>query len=135
MMTVVQPYIDLILRERSWSWAVVCLLYILAAIFVRSWFIGPVTVQLRSIDKKHVRQFKSAYLKGAFLGWVLFFIPLILIATYWNKAMLPIQLQESWLIGIGFASFILSVMLHLQALASAAISEIGTVEGEKIAEV
>ena len=134
MMTAVQPYVDLILRERSWSWAIVCLLYILAALFVRGWFTGPITLQMKMVDKKHVRQMKSTYLKHALLGWVLFFLPLLLIATYWNKDVLPVPVQETWLIATGFACFILSVMIHLQAFAVASLVLVESLEGEKTAE-
>lgn len=135
MITAVQPYIDLILRERSWSWALVCMLYILAGLFVRGWFTGPITIQMKMIDKKHIRQMKSNYLKHAFLGWLLFFLPLILIATYWNKDSIPVPVNDHWLIAIGFAAFILSVILHLQAFAVSALVLAESMEGEKTAEV
>ena len=135
MITAVQPYIDLIMRERSWSWAVVCLLYILAALFVRGWFTSPVTSQLKSLDKKRSHQLKSAYLKNAFVGWVLFFLPLILIAAYWNKNLFPLPILETWLMGLGFLCFILSVVLHLQAFAMASMSVLESMDKDKLAEV
>lgn len=134
MMTAVQPYIDLILRERSWSWAVVCLLYILAALFVRSWFIGPLYTKMKLIESKHLRQLNSSYLKNSLFGWLFFFLPLVLIATYWNKESLPFVFNELWYIGIGFMSFILSIIFHLQAFGVAAISLVETLEKEKAPE-
>ena len=135
MMTAIQPYIDLILKERSWSWALVCLLYILAALFVRGWFIGPLSIQMKMIEKKHLHQLKSRYLRQSVLGWLLFLLPLALIALYWQKKALPISIHEPWLVGIGFLSFILSVIFHLQAFGVSALLLVETLEGQKPGEV
>jgi hypothetical protein len=134
MMTAVQPYLDLILKERSWSWAVVCLLYILAGLFVRSWFVSPLMIQMKMIEKKHLRHLKTAYLRQSLLGWLFFFLPLLVIATYWNKESFPVPLQDHWLILIGFLSFVLSVILHLQSLGVAALEVVESLEKEKAPE-
>lgn len=130
-MTAIQPYLDLILKERSWSWAMVCLLYVLAALFVRSWFIGPLTIQMKMIEKKHLHHLKYGYLRHSVWGWLFFFIPLALIALYWQKEALPISIPETWLIAAGFASFILSVIFHLQAFGVSALMLIESLEGQK----
>lgn len=135
MMTAIQPYIDLILRERSWSWAVVCLLYILAGLFVRSWFMGPLSIQMKMIEKKHLRQLNSSYLSHSLLGWTFFFLPLALIAVYWNKENLPVLVDDKWFIALGFLSFTFSLILHLQAMAVASLVLVESLEGEKAPEV
>ena len=135
MINAIQPYIDLILKERSWSWAVVCVLYILAALFVRSWFVGPLSVQMKKMEKKHLHQYNAAYLRQSVLGWFFFFLPLVMIAVYWNKASLPVTIPDPWFVGAGVISLILSVLLHLQAHAIAALGLVETLEGQKTAEV
>lgn len=135
MLTAVQPYLDLILRERSWSWAVVCMLYILAAFFVRGWFVGPVSAQMKGLDGKIKHKVKKAYLKRAMLGWLLFFLPLVSILYYWQKAFAPIAIRESWLIGFSILSFILSILLHLQALGTAALVTLGAQGNEKLRDI
>lgn len=135
MLTAVQPYLDLILKERSWSWAVVCLLYILAAIFVRGWFVSPISSQMKPLDGKIKHKLKKAYLKRSFLGWVLFFFPLLCILYYWQRTFFPIIIHDSALVGIGTVSFILSVILHLQALGTAALTTLASQGNEKSRDI
>lgn len=135
MMTAVQPYLDLILQERSWSWAVVCLLYIFAALFVRGWFVGPLSAQMKMLERKHGGQLRKNYLKRSFLGWVFFFLPLAAIALYWQKAMLPFSISDSWFIAVSLASFVFSLLLHLQAFSVASLMTIEALESEKKSDV
>lgn len=131
MLTTMQPYFDLIMKERSWSWAVVCLLYILAAIFVRGWFVGSISSQMKPLDGKTKHKVKKAYLKRSFLGWVLFFLPLLCILYYWQRTYFPIIIRDSALVGIGVLSFVLSVIMHLQALGAAALVTLASQGNEK----
>ncbi len=131
MMTAIQPYLDLILKERSWSWAIVCILYILAALFVRSWFVGPISVQMKMIERKHGHQLRKAYLKRALIGWVFFFFPIACVVVYWRKDAFPLPLKESWLLIASLSSFVISVLVHLQAFAIASLLTIESLENDK----
>ncbi len=134
-MTFIQPYIDAVMRERSWSWAVVCLLYILAALFVRGWFMGPLFTQLKMVEKKEAHKLKSFYLKYSLLGWIFFFLPLLVIVFYWQKDTIPFEIQDSLLVGAGAVSLVLSILLHLQAFGTAALMTLESTEKEKISDI
>ena len=121
MMTVIQPYIDLIFKERSWSWAVVCLLYLLAALFVRGWFVGPLFQRLKTLEHKTAQSFKSAYLKYSILGWAFFLVPQIFVVLCWRRSALPFPINEVFLLAGGAACFILSIIFHLQAFSLACL--------------
>ncbi len=135
MFTAVQPYLDLILKERSWSWAVVCLLYVLAALFVRGWFVGPLSAQMKPLDGKVKHKINKAYLKRSLLGWILFFLPLFYIMYYWQKDLFPVAIHETWLIAVSVLSFVLSIIIHLQALGIAAIITLVTQGNEKTRDI
>ncbi len=134
-MTAIQPYIDMILKERSWSWAVVCLLYVLAALFVRGWFTGSVTAQIKLLDKKISQSLMSSYVKSSIWGWLFFFLPLILIIIYWRKDALPIVPKDGLLILLGLASLTAAIILHLQAYAAAALMTLRERQETKLPEV
>lgn len=131
MIPSLQPYIDLILQERSWSWALVCILYLLAAAFVRSWFLAPIATSMKTLDKKYVHKLKSTYLKMSAMGWLFFMIPLFLVMIFWMKDKILIPVEDDILILLGIASFILSIVLHLQAFAAAAITTLESAESQK----
>ena len=109
-----KPYIDVILSERTWSWSLVGILYVLAGFFVRSWFLSPVTSRCGKLDKKLSRTVKSSYLKYSLLGWIFFFIPLGLFTLLWRN-LLPPKINDIAVISGAAAAFILSVIFHLQA--------------------
>lgn len=131
MIPSLQPYIDSILQERSWSWAIVCILYLLAAAFVRSWFLAPIGTSLKTLDKKYAHKLKGTYLKMSAAGWLFFMIPLFLIMIFWMKDKILVPVEDYILVILGMASFILSIVLHLQAFAVAAITTLEHAESQK----
>ena len=112
----------MILPERDWSWTVVSILYILAAYFVRSWFLNPLTSRSKLLDRKVNYEIKLAYLKNSILGWVFFFLPIVLLMILWRKEILPVKIKDVFLIAGAAGSFAFSVLLHLIAFGIAAIS-------------
>ena len=118
-----KPYFDAILADRVWSWSLLCILYILAGVFVRGWFMGPMTGRAKKLDGKLLRSIKSKYLKHSLLGWLFFFLPLGLFALLWKDLLpLTIHFQEKFVIAAAGAAFVLSVIFHLQAFGIASFS-------------
>lgn len=130
MFSLIEPYLNKILAERDWSWSVVCVLYVLAAWFVRSWFIGPVAAKVRALETPLIKRVEFAYLKRSIPGWALFFFPLAMIVLVWRKEVLPIQVKDEVLLLAGFSCFVLSVILHLQSYATAALGTLKSVDEE-----
>ncbi len=131
MMSPIQSYVDAILSGRDWSWTVVGILYVLAAYFVRGWFVNPLSQKSRILSKASWHQVKSHYLNASFLGWIFFFFPLALIALVWRKTALPVPVDNRYLILAGCISFVLSVVLHLQAFGLAAVAALKDFEEKK----
>ena len=121
MNTFLQPYIDSILTERSWSWSLIGILYVLAALFIRSWFMGPLFSKARLLDHSLYSAIKHAYAKRSFWGWLLFFLPLVLFVLFWQNN-LPQNMGQTFVIAAGSGSLVLSIVFHLQAFGAGAVS-------------
>ena len=117
----IKSYFDIIWLERSWSWTVLGILYILAALFVRGWFLSSLFSRLKEVEHGLHHRIKAAYLKRSFWGWLFFFIPLGISILVWRKDIFPLKIDDRILILSAFASFIFSVILHLQAFGIAVL--------------
>ncbi len=114
MLTMFKPYLDVILSERSWSWSLIGILYVLAGLFVRSWFLGPVMGKAKKLDKSVFKAVKSSYFKRSLLGWLFFFLPLAAFTLYWQKILPPV-VTDKMVAGGVVSLLVLSIMFHLQA--------------------
>lgn len=131
MMAPLQSYVDAILSGRDWSWTVVGILYVLAAYFVRGWFLNPLSKQAKTLSRASWHQIKSHYLGASFLGWIFFFFPLAIVVIIWRKTALLVPVEDRYLILAGCLGFILSLLLHLQAFALAAVTALKDFEEKK----
>lgn len=120
-MITMKPYLDIILAERSWSWSLIGILYVLAAFFVRSWFMNSLVWKAKQLDKSLYSAVKSAYLKRSVLGWFLFFVPLALFILFWQN-MIPEQAKQCMIVCGGTAAFVLSIILHIRAFGLGALT-------------
>ena len=116
-----RPYVDIILRERDWSWSFVGILYLISAIIIRSWFLGTLSSRTKDLDRKLRRLVKKSYLRHSLFGWILFFIPLGILIVLWQDRPLPAKVEPIHLILAAIASFALSIILHLRAFGMAAL--------------
>jgi hypothetical protein len=123
----IRPYWDMILLQRDWSWTLVALVYILAGILIRSWFIGPVFDKAKCLDKDLYHQIKKTYFQKSFVGWLAFYLPLTMVVALWRKDIFPIKVKDIFLIIPAIIFFVLSIILHLQAFGKACIE---TVRGQ-----
>lgn len=119
--SILKPYIDAILTERDWSWSFICILYVLGALVIRSWFFGSLAGKTRDLDKKLRKAIKKAYASRALLGWIFFLFPMAILIVLWQDRPLPVPVEQSHLAGAAIASYILSVILHLRAFGTAAL--------------
>lgn len=119
----IKPYWDIILTERSWSWTLIAIGYLAIALNIRALFLHPIKRKLKDLDKTFQSKIKRQYLKHSILGWMLFFIPLILSIIYWaeNESFWGLPKSDA-LFGLTIcACFIFSVISHLQAFAIASM--------------
>jgi len=125
MMETLKAYVDIILLERSWSWSLVGIVYLILAFIIRGWFTKPVMRHAKTLESRYYHVFKNAYLKRAIWGWIFFLIPLFVVALFWTQSkVLPLSAEEALVLLGALASFILSIMFHLGALSFAGVDAI-----------
>ncbi|MBU3759552.1 MAG: hypothetical protein FGM27_06430 [Candidatus Omnitrophica bacterium] len=122
MMEIVSQYVDLILRERFWSWSVIGIVYLIFAFTVRGWFMNPLFSGIKSLGSQPYHDFKQEYLKLSFWGWFFFFLPLVILTYVWNQtAKQPLGLFHQILIVAGAALFFWSIMVHMKSFCQASV--------------
>lgn len=123
MREAIQMNFDIIMAQRSWSWAVVALIYVLLTLMVRGWFLNILFRRTRKLDKKAVAELQRVYLKRALIGWFFYILSVSTVILIWNPPPnLPAELTDTRLSVIGAASFVIALLFHLQAFALGAIS-------------
>ncbi len=115
-------YFTVILNERDWSWALVGILVFIGMLLIRHLFISPIIRKSKELNRTPYEEFKKAYIKRGALGWAFFLISFTLVIGLWGYgARLPLSMKEALAILASIASFILSIIFHLQALGMAAV--------------
>ena len=114
--------LQMILTERDWSWAVIAMVYLVAALFIRGLFLKPLTRRLKAFGRKCGHEIKGAYFKHSLPGWIFFLIPLVAVIILWhNDLAFPPTAEHFQILAASFASFVFSIFLHTQALGLAAM--------------
>ena len=116
-----KPYLDALLAERMSSWALLSILYLLAGLFVRSWFIGPLFSSLKELERPISKNLRGQYLKKSLLGWIFFLLPLALFLLLGRGNSLGFPVNDNLVIASAAACFIFSIFLHLTAFGLAAV--------------
>ena len=133
-MDLLKPYLDIIFNERSWSWTVVGIFYLIIGLIVRSWFLKPLVSRAKQLDRGAWHDMKGHYLTHSVVGWLFFLIPLIIIVVVWNRGkLLPLEIPELIALCFSLVCFVLSIIFHVQAFAIAALLSLKTAlkENEK----
>ncbi len=119
-----QPYGDLILSERQWSWAVVGGAYIIAALFLRFLLFRDTLRETKELDKGLYSEVLRLYLKHSITGWVFFGLSFLLVICLWMGWRPSFFHTSEYLSALGLLSilFFLSVIFHYQAFVKALLS-------------
>lgn len=120
MLPFLQPYFDIVLKERTWSWSLIAMLYVLAGFFVRGFFMRPLVKQSNDLEKSIKKRIKKYYFRASFWGWFFFFTPIALLIFFW-RIDAPIQIKDQYVIAAAAASFLFSILLHVQAFGKASL--------------
>jgi len=116
-------YVDVILSERQWSWALVGILYLLLAIFSRLLIFHKMVKEAKQIDPNLYSAVKAIYLKNSISGWILFLISFLYVVVTWLGWKEPQGLGPMVLFCLALPLlFFLSVILHLTAFAKALLA-------------
>lgn len=125
----IQNFSIMITEDRSWSWSVVGILYLGLTLIIRNWFLRPLVKLAKDLKRSHYTEIKGAYLKQALSGWMLYLASLALVLVVWiQPKLLPLRAEHVLMLFAAFLCFILSMMLHLQAMAAAGLTTLKRVE-------
>ena len=117
-----KPYLDLILTQRDWSWAVIGIVYLVVALTIRGWFLNPVVHRSKDLEKKYCHELKKVYLEQSVWGWLLFLASFLIVILLWNTALhFPVTVRQALFALAAIACFVLSVIFHLIAFGMAAV--------------
>lgn len=117
-----KAYFDVILVERSWSWTLVGILYLVVSLILRGFFMKPLVRAAKGLDRPIYQEIERAYSNHSLLGWIFFYIPLFIFIVLWYRQdIFPNTARDAFIL-LAVASFILSVLLHLKAFGLAAIN-------------
>lgn len=125
----VEDFSTLIVRERSWSWSVIGILYMGLTLIIRNWFMRPVIREARKIKKSWYSDFKDLYLKSALSGWAAYLISLGIVLMLWvQPEIFPLTIPQFLAAVAALFFYILSILMHLQALGVAAAKTLKSIE-------
>lgn len=110
--------IDLIFREREWSWSLIGLLSIFFALGLRALFLRNILHSMKIRNKSWYRRTLMYYQKRSALGWVFFGLFILGVILLWRMEPLLLKHLSSleWFF-IFVSLFFLSVLFHLRAYA------------------
>jgi hypothetical protein len=129
MIATLKNYLQIVMTERTWSWTILGIFYLSFGLFIRGFFIQPLVSKAKDLNRNLHYDLRGdvnrRYLKKSVVGWFFFVIPLIIFALLWARAKLfPITVKDLLFVFAAVISYILSIMLHLQAFGIAYIESL-----------
>ena len=98
---------NMVLTQRTWSWALVGIGYLLVFLLVRSFFLHPLIKRARALNSKWYHEIKKVYMKKCIAGWILFLISFLLLIFFWQSA----NLKQASLYEVGMVFLIILTVL------------------------
>ena len=124
---------NMILTQKSWSWAVWGLADLLVFLTVRSFFFRPILKRAKALNSKWFAEVKKAYFKHSLGGWILFLVSLLLVVFAWQSGnFLAISLYEASLIGLIALSLCFAITAHLVALGVSIVQVLKQLENNQM---
>jgi len=98
---------NMILTQRSWSWAVIGIGYLLVFLLVRSFFLHPLIKRSRALNSKWYHEIKKVYMKKCIAGWIVFLVSFLILIFFWQTA----NLKQASLYEVGMVFLIILAVL------------------------
>jgi hypothetical protein len=124
---------NVVLTQRTWSWAVIGIGYLLVFLLVRSFFLNALIKRARTLNSKWYHEIKKIYMKKCVSGWILFLISFLMLIFFWQTA----NLQQASLYEIGMAFLIIltvlfAIIAHLIAFGASVIFVLKQLENNQM---
>ncbi len=124
---------DMILTQRAWSWTVIGIGYLLAFLFVRSFFLHALIKRARSLNSKWFHEIKKIYMKKCIAGWILFLVSFLILIFFWQTANFKqASLYEVGMIFLIILTILFAIISHLIAFGASAIYVLKQLENNQM---
>lgn len=98
---------NMVLTQRTWSWTVIGIAYLLVFLAFRSFFLHTLIKRARALNSKWFHEIKKVYSKKCFSGWILFAISFLMLVFFWQTG----NFQQPSLYEVGMAFLIILTVL------------------------
>lgn len=109
-----QEYLSVILKERSWSWTLVMIVYLIVTLLIRQLFFSKIVRQTKGLDPALYTAARKYYWAHSWAGWGFYLVSLLVVVTVWldwNERLL--ELKTLVLAGLALpVIFLLSILSH-----------------------
>ena len=124
---------DMVLTQRSWSWAMMGIAYLIVYLLVRNFFFHNLLKRAKALNSKWYQEIKKVYVKKCAPGWILFLVSFMLFIFFWQSANLhQLSLYEAAMICLIVLSVLFSVISHLIAFAMSTIHVLKQLENNQM---
>ena len=124
---------NMVLTQRTWSWAVIGIAYLLVFLAVRSFFLRGLIKRARSLNSKWYHEIKKAYTKKCIAGWILFLVSFFILIFFWQTANLKqASLYEVGMVFLIVLAVLFAIMSHVIAFGTSAIHVLKQVENNQM---
>jgi hypothetical protein len=118
----IQSFFTMIHQERSWSWSVIGIVYLVMGLLIRRLFLAPLIRRAKDLNRSTYEAFRSSYLKRSFLGWLFFLISFVTVIVLWNQQIwIPLTVTHALGVLAAVVSYMISILCHIEAIGIAAL--------------
>ena len=124
---------NIVLTERTWSWSLIGIGYLLVFLLVRSFFLHTLLKRARAINSKWFCEIKKAYVKKCVAGWILFLVSFLIMVFFWKSANFKqASLYEVGMVFVIILAVLFAIMSHLIAIGASVIHVLKQLENNQM---
>ena len=124
---------DILSTQRTWSWAVIGIGYLLVFLLARSFFLHGLIKRARSLSSKWYHEIKKVYMKKCIAGWILFLGSFLILILFWQTANLKqASLYEVGMVFLIILTVLFAIMSHLIAFGTSVIHVLKQIENNQM---
>ena len=122
-----------VLVQRTWSWAMIGIGFLLVFLLIRSFFLHELVKRARALNSKWYHEIKKVYMRKCLPGWILFLMAFLMLIFFWQTANLEhASLYEVGMIFLIILTVLLSIMSQLIAFGASVIHVLKQIENNQM---
>ena len=122
-----------ILTQRTWSWALIGIGYLLVFLLVRSLFLHSLVRRARALNSKWYHEIKKVYMKKCIAGSILLLGSILILILFCQTANLKqASLYEVGIVFLIILTVLFAIMSHLIAFGTSVIHVLKQIENNQM---